>query len=229
MTQLAIDLPYRAALGRADFLVSASNAEALGWIERWPDWPGPSLVIHGASGSGKTHLAHLWRERCAGIIVAPDAIEPLEPLLERAASVRGVAIDEAERVPELPLLHLYNWCGERSIPFLLLSRVAPGIWPIGLPDLASRLRGLPAVEIAAPDDRLLAAVLVKHFSDRGLRVAPEVIGYLVRRMERSFAAAAELAGVLDRLAMSRGSAVTLRLARSALSGEASPRSRGISG
>ena len=53
-----------------------------------------------------------------------------------------------------------------------------------LPDLASRLRAAPSVAIAPPDDRLLAAVLVKLFADRQVRVAPEVIAFLLRRMER---------------------------------------------
>ena len=221
MTQLAIDLSYRTAFGRADFLVSACNAEALAAIERWPDWAASTLVIHGPAGSGKTHLAHLWQAQCAGIIVPAATLDALEPVLKLADEARGIAVDDADRAPEVPLLHLYNWCMERTTALLLLSRHAPGAWPIALPDLSSRLRSLPSVGIAAPDDRLLAAVLVKHFADRGLRVAPGVIAYAVARMERSFAAAAELVLALDRLAMSNGSAVTLHLARRVLA--AAPR------
>lgn len=216
MTQLAIDLSYRTAFGRADFLVSACNTEAFAAIERWPDWPAPRLLLHGPAGSGKTHLAHLWQARCSGIIVPAATLDALEPVLKLADEARGVAVDDADRAPEVPLLHLYNWCAERGTSLLLLSRHSPGPWPIALPDLSSRLRSLPSVGIAAPDDRLLAAVLVKHFADRGLRVAPGVIAYAAPRMERSFAAAAELVIALDRLAMSNGSAVTLRLARRVL-------------
>ena len=75
------------------------------------------------------------------------------------------------------------------------ARRPPARWPIALPDLASRLRAAPAAAIGPPDDALLAAVLVKHFADRQVRVAPGVIGFAVRRMERSFAAAAALAGI----------------------------------
>lgn len=216
MTQLAIDLPYRTAFGRADFLVSACNAEAFGWVERWPDWPMPALVIHAAPGSGKTHLAHLWQMRCGGMIVPGATLDALEPVLELAADAPGIAIDDADRAPEAPLLHLHNWCRERRTSLLLTSRQPPGAWPIGLADLASRLRSLPSVGIAAPDDGLLGAVLVKHFADRGLRVEPRVIAYAVRRMERSFDAAAKLVAALDRLALSSGRAVTIGLARRAL-------------
>ena len=45
------------------------------------------------------------------------------------------------------------------------ARTAPSGWPIGIPDLASRLRALPVVTLAAPDDAMLRAVLVKLFAD----------------------------------------------------------------
>ena len=67
--------------------------------------------------------------------------------------------------------------------------LAAGDLEILLVDLRSRVRALPIAQIAPPDEALLRAVLVKLFSDRQLTVEPEVIGYLVVRMERSMAAA----------------------------------------
>src|SRR5207237_1858671 len=106
MTQLVIDLPYRPALCRADFLVSDCNAAALEWIERWPDWPAPALVLYGPPGSGKSHLAALWCERSGGFLVAGGALAGRN--LAELAARRAVALDEAERAPEEALLHLYN-------------------------------------------------------------------------------------------------------------------------
>ena len=115
--------------------------------------------------------------------------------------------------PGEALLHLYNCCGEAGASLLVVAREAPARWPIALPDLASRLRAAPSVAIALPDDALLGAVLVKHFADRQVRVAPGVIAFLVRRMERSFAAAGALAARLDRLALSAGRPISIALAR----------------
>lgn len=215
MRQLAIDLPHRPALGRADFLVSECNASALQWIERWPDWPAPALVLHGPARSGKSHLAHLWRERSGALLVPGDALPRAEPPVElnELAGVRAVAVDDAEGAPERALLHLYNCCSEAGASLLVVAREAPARWPIALPDLASRLRAAPAIAIAPPDDALLGALLVKHFADRQVRVTPEVIGFLVRRMERSFAAAATLAERLDRRALGAGRPIGLALAR----------------
>jgi chromosomal replication initiation ATPase DnaA len=214
MTQLAIDLPHRPAFGRADFLVSECNAAALGWIERWPQWPARALVLHGPAGSGKSHLAHLWRERTGGTLIPGDELQPLEP--DQLARCRAVALDGAEDAPEEALLHLYNCCREAGASLLVVAREAPANWPVALPDLASRLRAAPSVSIALPDDALLAAVLVKHFADRQVRVAPGIIAFLVRRMERSFAAAGALAARLDRLSLSAGRPIGLALARIAL-------------
>ena len=212
MTQLAIDLPYRPALGRADFLVSDCNAAALGWIERWPDWPGHALVLFGPEGCGKSHLAHLWCERAGARLVSGRELSEWEP---RPISP-AIAVDDADRASEIALLHLYNSYAEAGAGLLVVARNAPSAWPIALPDLASRLRAASAIGVAPPDDPLLAAVLVKHFADRQLRVAPAVIAYLVRRMERSFAAAAALAARLDRLALAEGRPIGLALARRAL-------------
>src|SRR5260370_5227669 len=187
MRQLAIDLPHRPAFGRADFLVSECNAAALDWIERWPDWTAPAqspgLVLHGPACSGKSHLAHLWQSRTGGVLIAGDALPGAEPAA--LAASRAVAVDDAERAPERALLHLYNCCNEVGASLLVVAREAPASWPIALPDLASRVRAAPAVAIAPPDDRLLAAVLVKLFADRQVLVTPGVIGFLLRRLERS--------------------------------------------
>lgn len=220
MTQLPMALPHRTALGRSDFLVSASNAEALFWLDRWPQWPLGALLLHGPESCGKTHLAHLWRERSGGRIIGGAELAERDLPSLVVAGKRGLAVDDADRASEPPLLHLYNACREEGIGLLLTARRPPALWPIALADLRSRLLARLAVEIGAPDDTLLAAVLVKHFADRQLRVAPEVVRYLLARMERSLAAAAALAERLDAAALAAGRPVSVPLAREVLAQDA---------
>ena len=50
------------------------------------------------------------------------------------------------------LFHLLNLVREHKLSMLLTSRLAPGELDVSLPDLRSRLRALPLVTIAPPDD-----------------------------------------------------------------------------
>ncbi len=71
---------------------------------------------------------------------------------------------------------------------------------------------MPVVTLEAPDDALLRAVLIKLFADRQLAVDENLIGYLVARMERSFAAAGSMVAALDREALRQQRPVTRALA-----------------
>lgn len=215
-TQLALDLPRRTALGRSDFLVSESNAMAVGWIDRWPVWPSQVLVVHGAQGCGKTHLAHLWCERASAVFVAGTTLSD-EAVARLVAERRHrIAVDDADRACERTLLHLHNSCLEDEGSLLLTARRPPAASSIALNDLGSRLRAAVAIGIGPPDDALLGAVLVKHFADRQLHVGPELVLFLVRHIERSFAAAADIADRLDAVSLRKGRAITVPLARELL-------------
>jgi chromosomal replication initiation ATPase DnaA len=214
--QLVLDLPHRTALGRDDFLVARCNKAAVEWIDRWPNWPGPALALCGPGGSGKSHLAAVWQSRSEADSVDPGGI---------AAVIAGGDLPAAHLViediqapdDEEALLHLYNRVAERGGTLLLTSMTPPGRWPVELPDLASRLRAVPVAEIGMPDDALLHAVLVKMFADRQLRIAPDVIAFLLPRMERSFAEARALVEQLDAAGLAEKRTITIPLARNILS------------
>jgi chromosomal replication initiation ATPase DnaA len=99
---------------------------------------------------------------------------------------------------------------------LLTGADAPARWPVRLPDLASRLAVVTAVELAPPDDDLFAALLIKQFSDRQINVASDVITYLVARLERSFEMARLVVRELDQAALAGQRNVTKPLARQVL-------------
>jgi chromosomal replication initiation ATPase DnaA len=220
--QFAFNLQGQAALGRDDFFASEANKAALAWVERWPQWPGPVLIIHGAPGSGKTHLASLWCGRAAAAMIPGAKVGRalVAGLLD--GRYANLAVDDADQAPELLLLNLFNASIEGGGNLLLTSRQGPGTWRPALADLGSRLRAVPAVAIGSPDDALLAAVLVKQFADRQLRVGPAVIAYLVSRIERSLAAAAEIVVALDQAALGRRAGVTVPLAGRVLAARAQP-------
>lgn len=216
MKQLAFDLPHRPALGGDDFLVAPSNEEAVLWLDRWPDWPSHALAIYGPSGCGKTHLAHVFAAKSkATFLNAGDLTSEAVPdLLVGSASI---VLEGAEGgVDETALFHLFNATKEADGYLLLTGQAAPARWSVSLPDLTSRLSAIPSVGIGAPDDTLMAAVLVKLFMDRQLTIGEDVVTYLLRHMERSFSAARALVATADSLALAEKRAVTVPLVKKAL-------------
>ena len=216
--QRTFDWGVRPALGREDFLVAPCNEAAVAWLDRWPDWPGPALVIHGPSGSGKSHLAEVWRRRSGAEVVDAASLAHAAPGGGQAAA--ALVLDGlgglGGPIDERALLHTYNSVAERGGHLLLTALAPPARWPLVLPDLVSRLRVAPSVALGLPDDALLAALMLKLFADRQIAVAPEVPAYVVPRIERTFEAAASLVERLDRAALAEGRPVTVPLVRAVL-------------
>lgn len=216
--QLVLDLGHRTALGAEDFLVGISNAAAVALIDSWPDWPAPVVLVVGPLRSGKSHLAHVWQARSGADIVA--AADVGEADIRRLEATGALVVEDLDRGIgcERTLFHLLNTARERRASVLLTSALLPGDLAIALPDLRSRLRAAVTVEIAAPDDGLLRAVLVKHFADRQILVEPQVVAWLVVNMDRTMAAAARIVEAIDRLALASRRKVTRPLAAEALAG-----------
>ena len=213
--QLVFELPHRAALGVEDFLVSESNHAAVSLIDRWPDWPVGAAVLCGPPGSGKSHLANVWRLKSNARLAVPHDVTRAH--VPELASGGALVVEDIGSVKdEQALFHLLNLVREQRLAMLLTTSVAPGDMDIPLPDLRSRLKALPLATIDPPDDALLRAVLVKLFADRQLTVDPQVVAYLLLRMERSMQAASRLVAEVDRQALVLKRGVTRAVAASAL-------------
>ena len=210
--QLVLDLPHRAALGVHDFLISPSNKAAADMIDLWPDWQQASVAVVGPPHAGKTHLGNVWRLKSGATRLEARTLREAD--LPAAAGHGAVLVEDLHSgiADERALFHLFNLVREHKLSMLLTSRAPPGEIEASLPDLRSRLRALPLVRIGPPDEALLKAVLVKHFTDRQLGVEPGVISYIALRMERSMEAAAAIVAEIDHAAMATHRKVTRALA-----------------
>ena len=212
-SQLALDLGQREAFGQEDFLVAPCNEEVVAWLDRWPDWPGHGLIIHGPAGCGKTHLAYVYQAISGARIVQAENVGKVDAY---ALSAHVVVEDVESGVDEQALLHLYNSAIERGGCVLITSRAPPSSWQLELPDLQSRLNALGSGVVGLPDDTLLAAILVKLLADRQLKVGKEIVTYLLRHMERSFRAARDIVSALDDTSLAVRREITVPLARQLL-------------
>ncbi|HUB11445.1 MAG TPA: chromosomal replication initiator DnaA [Acetobacteraceae bacterium] len=207
--QLPLPFPHRPSYAAADFLAAPSNEAALTWLDRTEDWPDHRLALWGASGCGKTHLLTLWSGRRGARLLPGSALS----MLPEPPSPAGIALDDAEALAdEAALLHLLNAAREAAVPVLLAARTPPARWPVRLPDLASRLRAITAVEILPPEDSLLRALLLRLLADRQLAMGPGLQDWLLLRVPRSPAALCEAVARLDRAALAAGGAVTRAIA-----------------
>lgn len=213
--QLTFDLPVETAQGVTDFLVTPSNQAAMAMIEGWAHWPNRKLVLAGAPGTGKTHLAHVWAELSGAEIIDARHIggAVIEALAGGSVVVENVDQIAGDRAAETALFHLHNLILAEEGWLLLTASDAPSRWGLCLPDLRSRMEATTLARLDVPDDMLLSAVLVKLFDDRQISVNANLVEYLLPRMERSLAAAAELVEALDRMALAEQRPVTRALAQ----------------
>jgi chromosomal replication initiation ATPase DnaA len=204
--QLRLPLPKSAEKAVAPFAASPVNRLALAAVEAWPNWPNGALALVGPEGSGKSHLAALWLARAGAVAWVGQPLEALGgPLL----------VEDANRLEGETLFHLINMA-PRLGGLLLTARERPLSWPSPLPDLRSRLNALTVAELAEPDDAVLSAMLENLFEANGIRPAADVYPYLVRRMERSAAAAREIVQALDDASAAQKREVNRALARELL-------------
>lgn len=208
--QLAFDWPTGVALGPDDFFVSQANAQAFAMVTAPDSWPEGKLAITGPTGAGKSHLAGIFRAQADALLLSAIDI----PAGFRTEAL-AIVIEDMEYLPrasEEAVFHLHNNLRASGGLLLLTAETPPIRWPIALPDLASRMQAATVVEIANPDDALLSALIMKLFADRQISPKPELVQYLSTRIERSYAAAADIVAQLDAAALAQGRKINKALA-----------------
>jgi chromosomal replication initiation ATPase DnaA len=167
-------------------------------------------MLTGPEGSGKSHLAAIWAQAAGARRIAARALD--EAAVPRALATGALVVEDvaAGALDERALFHLLNLAREDAAFLLLTARTA--LMSVAIRDLGSRLKALPVVALAPPDDALLRAVLVKLFADRQLAVDESLINYVAMRVERSFAAARNVVRLLDEEAMRQQRPITRALA-----------------
>lgn len=193
MNQFALPFEWPADPRDDEFIVSESNARAVHLLEHWGAWPVMAIVLTGPRKSGRSLLARIF-----------------------AAKSGGNIIDDAERHSETAIFHAWNAAQESRHPLVIVADATPPEWAVKLPDLRSRLAASTVARLGPPDEPLSRALLEQQFLRRGLDARPELIDWLLLRIERSHVALLRAIDTLDQAVMERRKRLSIPLARATL-------------
>lgn len=222
--QYTFDFTPHPYLGREDFMVAKCNFEAVKIIDSWPEWPFFAVCLYGPSGCGKTHLSRIFSDNVSQKTNYPYRIPyikaeniKIDSLYDMFEQHKCLIIEDLnENIDQEAFFHLYNLYRNENGFILLTSERAPARCHFTLPDLQSRLNIVPSIAIQEPDDEMLSALIVKLFTDRQLIIAPELVNYMVKNMQRSFSFCNQLVAEIDNISLMRKRAISLPIIKEAL-------------
>ena len=70
---------------------------------------------------------------------------------------------------------------------------------------------MQAAFIEEPDDMLMEALISKLFNDRQILIKPNIVNFLMQRIERSYLGVAEIIDLIDKVSLSKKKSVSISL------------------
>lgn len=165
-----------------ELIYGSCNADAVAWLERFPDWPLPFFYIVGDEKSGKSTLARLYAQKTGGILFHPQSV------LEETPENSAVIVDDAECIDEETLFHLYNRAKVSGFPLILLSKISPQEYLTHTKDLESRLLSFYVIPMTQPDEQTCRMLLLKQLKGLGIACPEGIMDTFLTRGERSYRA-----------------------------------------
>ncbi len=205
--QLALPLKFIKLKNKQNFLINDSNKMAISLIEELKDidnfkqkYSSPVLLIHGPSGSGKSHLAHIFKENNDAMFINKIENKHLT-LVKNGRSFILDDIEEKIKFDEKLLFHFLNesFTGKGSV--LFLSKYSPSKMKCNLPDLNSRIRSLISAEIMHPNDEILYSFLIKALDDKKIFLSDKQCLYVIKRIKRNYKSILIFVEELDRYSL----------------------------
>jgi DnaA-homolog protein len=220
---------------RFEHFHAGANAAALAAVQTLAFEPGaPWLYLHGASGSGRSHLLMAACQAASSVGRRAQYL-PLATIADRAAALRGVAGSELLALDDLAaiagngeaehaLFDVYNRARAEGSALLFAADATPTALGIQLPDLRSRLGACTQFALKPLDDDERRAVLKAQAASRGIELDDSVLDWLFARYARDLGALLDLLDRLDVASLAAQRRITVPFLRSFLreAGETTP-------
>lgn len=199
------------------------NAEAVAAARAVAAGNMPMLYLHGATGTGRSHLlqAICAATPGAGYFPLAELRELGAAVLEGVAALPLLAMDDVDAVAgqrewEQALFGLYNECRATGVR-LVAAAVAPARdLHLALPDLASRLGSMPHYALRPLDEAQQREALQLRAAQRGIELPRDTLLYLQRRFARDMVSLNRLLDQLDLASLEERHRLTLPFIRRVL-------------
>ena len=209
-----------------NFLPEADTLPLISMLEQHSTQEGEAVIfLHGASGSGKSHLlqaaCHLVGESALYLPLAEFAAYPPEEVLAGVETLALVALDDLDAVIgkddwEIALFDLYNRAREWGCNLLIAAKDTPRNLNVMLPDLRSRLSWGIVYQLPTACDEQKRAILRFRAQRRGLQMSEEVVAYVMARAHRDLGQLLEVLDRLDRASLVQQRALSIPFIRQTL-------------
>ena len=212
--QLYFEMPNKKALGIEDYIVTNSNNFAFDLIVKMVKGEINFGLISGPPYSGKTHLSKILIKNARNYkILYFD--RDYQNMLNRFEDSDFFILENINNVKhdkfEQKLFHIINLAKENNKKLLMTSRKPISEIDLNLEDLKSRLNSILEAKIKEPDDQLMELLLIKIFNDKQLKINPNIIDFLVSRLERSYESINLFIEKIDKFSLEKGKKITIPL------------------
>jgi len=213
--QLLINFNLKKDYDEQDFYVSSSNKYAFNIINGWPKWLKRTVNLYGEQYSGKSHLSKIFETKTTCLNI--ESINFTSEILLKFKTKQALIIENFNfNIPEKLLYTLINIV-EQENKYLLITSLKPlNKFDFKLKDLNSRINNCLFVEIGAPDDELIYALIVKNFSDRQINIDKKIIEYIIKRINRSYKDIFLFIYKVDQLSLQKGKPINLSIIKKIL-------------
>ena len=213
--QLILEFPSHKAYKKEDFYVSPSNQQAYDFINSWPRWIKRTVNIFGPSGSGKSHLASILKNKTSCLQINSNELN--EKIFIKYKTKEALIIENLdEKISENLLFALWNIALQDNKYLMITSKKSIVSYKFKLKDLASRITSSLIIGIKLPSDDLISVILAKNFSDKQIKVKKKHIEYIIKRIDRSYEKISQFILILDKYSLKKGSPFSLKLIKEVL-------------
>ena len=213
--QLIFKFPKYKIYKKEDFYVSSSNQEAYDFIISWPRWIKRIINIFGPSGSGKSHLASILKNKISCFEINSNELN--EKVFIKYKTKEAVIIENLdEKISEKLLFTLWNTALQDNKYILITSKKPISYYKFKLKDLISRINSSLIIGIKLPSDDLISVIIAKNFSDKQIKVNKKQIDYIIKRIDRSYEKISQFILTLDKYSLKKGSPFGLKLIKEVL-------------